>query len=70
MHRAHSFINVAACHGMSNLGFSSLSGTSFQYGCLYCKPIGGYDKSNSYKNYKVRYQAFHKSSIETEISDC
>jgi len=28
MYCAHSLINIATCHGMSNLGFSSSSGTT------------------------------------------
>jgi hypothetical protein len=27
MYYAHALINIATCHGMSKLGFSSLSGT-------------------------------------------
>ena len=31
MHCAHSLISVATCRGMSNLGFSSSSGTVYRY---------------------------------------
>ncbi|QPM67016.1 hypothetical protein RT761_00204 [Atribacter laminatus] len=31
MYCAHSFINVATCHGMSNLGFSSLNSVATYY---------------------------------------